>query len=164
MSCWEQTCKGRYNQIPYHLAGRSSNWRIITQQRFSHRRDSPEPHVRLPSPGIWHQKDKPQKTGGNTDLTFKYTQNFMCTGIQGKSSNLIGAWATSTCWSWRVSWRGKRRLRLTLRTQDTGGRHNTELSTTWTLLVAAILAHLHQDLAPPNNLKAPALGCLKPNN
>ena len=31
----------------------------------------------------------------------------MHTRTQGKSSNLIGAWARPTCWSWRVSGRGR---------------------------------------------------------
>ena len=32
------------------------------------------------------------------------SQNFMCTGTPGKSSNLMGAWAKATCWPWGVSW------------------------------------------------------------
>ena len=39
------------NQIPYLLSGRSTKWKRIILQSFSHRSESSEPHVRLPSWG-----------------------------------------------------------------------------------------------------------------
>ena len=61
------------------------NWRIIIIQRFSHRSETSEPHIRLPSPGVLHREDKPieclalktsgayfgesQRTVGNRDST-----------------------------------------------------------------------------------------------
>ena len=49
----------RYNQIPYPPGGQPTNWKIIISQRFSHRSESSEPHVRLPSLGVWHQEEEP---------------------------------------------------------------------------------------------------------
>lgn len=37
-----------YNQIPYPLGGRITNWRIIISQKFSHRSESCEPLIKLP--------------------------------------------------------------------------------------------------------------------
>lgn len=78
------------------------------------------------------------------------TQNLTCTGTQGKISNLIGVWVRPTCWSWRVSQRGERQLRL--RVLGIDGIHIERHSTAWTLLVVDILAHYCQDLAPLNTL------------
>ena len=51
-------------------------------------------------------------------LYFKgHTQNLTCSGTQGKSNNLIEAWARLTCWSWTVFWRDGGQLQLTLRKQ-----------------------------------------------
>lgn len=37
----------------------------------------------------------------------EHTQNPLCTGTKHKSSNLIGAWASPICYSWRVFWGGR---------------------------------------------------------
>ena len=44
----------KYKQILYPLSEQPTNWKIIISQRFSHRRKSYEPHIRLSSlgPGI----------------------------------------------------------------------------------------------------------------
>ena len=52
--------------------------------------------------------NQPHRTGEKRDFILKgCSQTFMCIGTQGKSSNLIGAWAKATCWPWGVSWRGR---------------------------------------------------------
>ena len=48
-----------YNQIPYLLSGWPTNWKIILSQRLFHRSESPEPQVRFPSLGVWHQQEEP---------------------------------------------------------------------------------------------------------
>ena len=46
---------------------------------------------------------------GNRDSTLGgRTQGLTCTGTQGKRSDFLGSLAKLTCWSWRVSWGGKR--------------------------------------------------------
>ena len=37
------------------------DWIIIILQRLSHRSESSEPHVRLPSLEVWHWKEEPQE-------------------------------------------------------------------------------------------------------
>ena len=75
-----------YNQIPYLLGGQPTNWRIIILQKFSHRSESSEPHIRLPSLGVCHWEEDPtehlalkasgawvqelHRTGGNRDSAF----------------------------------------------------------------------------------------------
>ena len=51
-----------YNQIPYPPGGQPTNCKIIILQRFSHRSERSETHVRLPSlggGGVWHQEEEP---------------------------------------------------------------------------------------------------------
>ena len=104
-----------YNQIPTPPKWGPTNCRIIIFQKFSHRNESSEPHIRLLSLGVWHQeKDPPEhlalkgrgtwlqelhRTGGNRDSTLgRCIQTFMHTKTQGKSSDFIGVWARPTCW------------------------------------------------------------------
>ena len=37
--------------------GKPTNWKAIILQKFSYRNESSEPKVRLPSLGVWHQKE-----------------------------------------------------------------------------------------------------------
>ena len=65
-----------------------------------------------------------------------------CTRTQGEGSDLIGAWARATCWSWRVSWGGGVRMRqpwLTVGT-ETLVVSTTEYSSIWAPSEATILA------------------------
>ena len=79
-----------------------------------------EPHVRLPSPGILHWKDKPpghlalkasrayfpesQRAVGNRNSPIKgCMQRFTHFGTQGRSSHLRGDWARPTSWFWRAT-------------------------------------------------------------
>ena len=49
----------QHNQIP-HLPGRQpTNWKIIISQGFSHKSESPEPHIMLPRMRVWHQEEEP---------------------------------------------------------------------------------------------------------
>ena len=48
-----------YNQIPYPLGGRITNWRIIILEKFSNRSESYEPHIRLPRLGVWYGEEDP---------------------------------------------------------------------------------------------------------
>ena len=51
----------QYNQIPYKLGRWPTNWKIIISQRFSHRTEHSEPHIRLPSLRVWRQEEEPQE-------------------------------------------------------------------------------------------------------
>ena len=157
-----------YNQIPYSPGGWPTNWRIIIWQRFSHRSESSEPHIRLPSPasGRWAPTafgsegqqvliSVCHRTGGNRDFILKgCKQNLIYTGTKDKSNSFIGPWTWPTCWSWSVSWGGSRGggAETYPGDKDTFGRGIREYSLAWTLLAANILGHWHQDLAPPNSL------------
>ena len=80
--------------------------------------------------------NQPHRTGEKRDFILKgCSQTFMCIGTQGKSSNLIGAWAKATCWPWGVSWRGRGSWGSLCR--ETGNNHIWERSTAWTLLLVA---------------------------
>ena len=50
---------GGYSQIPYPTGGLPKNWKIIIPQKFSHRSESPEPHIRLPSLGVQQREEEP---------------------------------------------------------------------------------------------------------
>ena len=95
--------------------GRSTNWRIIMSQKFIHRSESSEPHIRLPSLGVWHRVEDPPehlalkasrawlqelcRTGGGRDSTLGgHTQGLAHTGSQGRGNDFKGGWATLTCW------------------------------------------------------------------
>ena len=89
-----------YNPIPYPLGMCHTNWRIIILQKFSHRSESSELHVRLPSLGIWHQEGGsqsiwPWKSCSQPFPAFKglreldstlggHTQGVKCTRFQDK--------------------------------------------------------------------------------
>lgn len=76
-----------------------------------------EPHVRLPSPGILHWKDKPRTSGfesqegllsgesegcGEDSSVKGCTQRFTHFGTQGRSSHLRGDWVRPTSWFCRA--------------------------------------------------------------
>ena len=46
---WYERYNHDKNQIPYALDRLCTNWKIIIPQTFSHRSQSSEPHIRLPS-------------------------------------------------------------------------------------------------------------------
>ena len=48
-----------YNQIPNLPGRRPQHWKIIISQRFSHRNERSELHIRLPCLGVRHQEEKP---------------------------------------------------------------------------------------------------------
>lgn len=74
---------------------------------------------------------------GETEALKEHTQNLMRTRTQGKSSNLMEAWARPTCWSRRTSWG--------MVVDILGNIHLCELSRR--------LMFWHQDLAPFNSLR-----------
>ena len=91
-----------YNQLQYPLGGWTTNWRVIVLQRFSHRSESSEPHVRLPSQGVQDLEDpqdhlalkasraqlqEPHRIGGNRDVTLikGHTETPTHTRTKGKS-------------------------------------------------------------------------------
>ena len=60
----------------------------------------------------------------------------MCTGTKGKSSNFIEAWATSTRWSWRVSWGNKQWATEEIKEEiknhrETNGNKNMTIQHLW---------------------------------
>lgn len=87
-----------------------TNWRIVTLQMFFPQEfllwgDEPPERLALNARRINFRS--PIGLGEIRDLTLKgHTQNLICSGTQGKSSNLIRAYARPTCWSWRISWGG----------------------------------------------------------
>ena len=46
-------------KILYLLSGQPINWKIIISQMLSHMSESLEPHITLPSLGVWHWKEEP---------------------------------------------------------------------------------------------------------
>ena len=111
-----------YNQITYLPGGQPTNWKIIILQRISHKNESSDSLIRLPSLGVWHQEEEPPQhfalkasqlecrsttrlEATETPL-LRCTQVFLCTRSQ-QSSHLIGDGARDTCGSWRVSWGGE---------------------------------------------------------
>ena len=70
----------------------------IFPQELLYWEEEPTEQLALKARGAWFQES--HKTGERRNL--KGTQNLTCSGTQGKSTNLIGAWARPTCWSWRV--------------------------------------------------------------
>ena len=102
----------RYNQIPYPPGGQLTNWKIIILQRFSHRSESSEPHVRLPSLGGAPRAfgfegqqglsaGAPQDWGKQRLHSWRAHTRFHVHWDPGQSSDSTGAWARSTCGSWR---------------------------------------------------------------
>ena len=96
-----------YNQIPRPPGGCPTDWREIMLQTFSHRSESSEPHIRIPSPGLQHGEDKPPQniwlwrplglncrslTGLGERLHSKGITTSTCTRSQRKSNNWLGAW------------------------------------------------------------------------
>lgn len=49
----------QYNQIPHPLGEQHPKWKISIAERFSHGSETSEPHIRLPSLGVWHQEEDP---------------------------------------------------------------------------------------------------------
>ena len=47
------------NQIPHLPGGWPTNWKLIILQKFPHRIEGPEPHVRLPSLVVWQWEEEP---------------------------------------------------------------------------------------------------------
>ena len=159
-----------YNQIPHPPGGHPTNWRVIILQRFSHRSESSEPHIRIPSPGVQHREDKPPRTFGFEDqwgliagASLDWGRDFIQRASQHpsapdprkkeQSARSLTREARPICWSWRVSQWAREEAVAYPRDLHNGGRHFGEHSNTWMVLfVAAILAYQHQDLAPPNRL------------
>ena len=109
-----------YNEIPYPPGGWPTNWKIIISQRFSHRSESWEPYVRLPSLGYGIRRRSPQSiwlwrpvglecrssTGlGETETPLlEGTHKVSRAQGPGQSGDSIRAWARPTCGSSSVSW------------------------------------------------------------
>ena len=88
-----------------------------------HRRESSEPHIRLPSLGVWQWEEELQRIWlwrwvgfdcrnstklGETETQFlKGAHSVLCTPRhREKSSDLISNWVRFTCWCWRVFFGG----------------------------------------------------------
>ena len=145
---------------------RATIWKIIIPQKFSHRSESPEPRISLPSLGAWEQEEETpenlalkasgvwsqefHRTGENRNSTLGgCTQGLVHTGTQGKQQwphKRLGQTYLLVLEGlrWRRGW-----LWLTVQTK--------------TLAVAALAStHWHepswrssftpQDLAQPNSL------------
>ena len=47
--------------MPYLPCGKFINWKIIIPQKFSHRSESSEPQIRLPSLEVWQWEEEPPR-------------------------------------------------------------------------------------------------------
>ena len=94
------------NRIPYLPHGWPTNWKIISLQKYSHRSQSPEPHVKFSSLGFWQQQENsfrefgfegqwgPQRTGANKNFILGGLTKVPCTpGPRENSRDLIRDWA-----------------------------------------------------------------------
>ena len=97
---------------------------------FSHRSESSEPHIRLPSLRIWHWDEQPpehlalkasgclvqefHRTGGNRLHSWRAHTRFHIHWDPAQSSDSTGAWAKPTGRSWRVFWGDEGQLWLTV--------------------------------------------------
>lgn len=63
-----------------------------------------------------------RKAVGNRDFTLYGCKKISHVTSSNKDSNLKGVYVRPNCWSWRASWRGRRQLGFSLRT-DSGGSH-----------------------------------------
>ena len=102
----------RYKQKSYPTGGQPTNRTIIISQKFSHRSENAEPHVRLPCLQVWHQEEgspehlalktsgarvqELQRTGGNRVHSWRAHSRFHMHWDPGQSSDSIGAWARAT--------------------------------------------------------------------
>ena len=153
------------NQIPYPPGGWPTNQKIIILQEFSHRSESSEPHIRLPSLGIWYLGEGAPRAFGFEDqqgLSAEAPQDWGKQGLcswrvhevhvhwdPGQSSNFIGVWADLTVRLGGSPRKVGRQLWLTvgaatLVPEAPWNVHQRELSQRspfW-----------HWDLAPPNSL------------
>ena len=108
-----------YNQITYPPGGWTTNWKTVSQ-KFSHRSEDSEAHIRLTSLGIWHQEEEPSehlalkvsgassqkhhRTGGSKQHSQRAHKISHRPGPRAKSSDFTGERARYTCLSRRVSW------------------------------------------------------------
>ena len=77
------------NQIPYPPGGWPTNQKIIILQEFSYRSESFEPHIRLPSLGIWYLGEGAPRAFGFEDQ-------------QGLSAEAPQDWGKQGLCSWRM--------------------------------------------------------------
>ena len=92
----------QYKQPHTSWVGSPTDWKVTGSQRLTYRRESSEPHIKIPHVGIWLWEKEPLEhlvlkasgacaqelhgTGGNRDPILKmHTQTFMCPGSQGKA-------------------------------------------------------------------------------
>ena len=104
-----------------------------------HLEDEPPEHLALKANGPYFREI--QRNVGNRNSALKEcTQNLTCSGTQGRGRNSKETWVRLTDWSWRASWRGRRQLTPTLRTQTLAGAIVGGLFYPWTpVLARAIL-------------------------
>ena len=147
----------RNNQIPYPLGGRPTNWRTIISQKFSHRSESSELHVRLPSLGVWHwEEDCPEhlalkasgawvqelhRTRGNRDSIHWRAHTISCVHQDPGRKQWLHRSLGQTNLLVSQGLLGRQGAAVAhCGDKDTGGRGTGEYSLAWALLEAAILA------------------------
>ena len=137
--------------------GWPTNWKIIVPQKFSHRSKSSEPHVRLPSLGVWQLEEVPpenlalkssrvrsqefHRTGGNRNSTLGgCTQGLLCTKTQGKQWTRKRQGQTYLVVLEGLLWRWGGVAVVSCRDKDTGSSNSGEYSLVWTLSEATIFS------------------------
>ena len=81
----------QYNQTLYPSGGQNTNWKIIILQRFSHRSESSEPHLRVPSLGVWKWEEEPPE-----HLALKASGAWNSTGL-GETNSTLGGTHKVSC-------------------------------------------------------------------
>ena len=110
----------QYRENPYLLGGQLTSWKVITSQRFSHRSESSEPHIKLPTLGSLASRGVPTESSfaGQRGVSAGAPQHWEKHGFHswsthtcfhmywdpGQSTNSIEALARPTCESQKVSW------------------------------------------------------------
>ena len=150
--------------------GQPANWKIIIPQKFSHRSESSEPHVRLPSLGVWQQEEElPEtlalkasrvwlqefhRTGGNRNSTRgrAHTRSHVHQdpGKKQRPHNRLGQ-------TYLLVLEGLLQRREAA-VAHCGDKDTGEYSLAWALLEATVFS------PRPRPTQQPVLGHLRPNN
>ena len=157
--------KSWYNQIPYQQGGQTPNWKISISQKFSHRSESSESHIKLLSLGVWQwEEETPENLALKASRV--WLQEFH--RIEGNINTTLGGCSqgpVSTRTQWRKQWSLKNLgqtyllvLEVLLQTRKLW------LAAETGILVAVVCWCIHsherswrlafscQDLAPPKSL------------
>ena len=83
------------------ISGQPTNWKSIIPKKFSHRSESSEPQIRLPSLEVWQwEEESPRNSTGLRERKAPLLEDahkVLCIPAPSRKSNdLIRAWAIPT--------------------------------------------------------------------